>query len=151
MSTAISIPDLSDGYLPLAVLVTAAASFFNTAQCFLTTKLAKRIYNTADMKPPDSTKGHPAQTQSQVTPLSCRSLGIWTLLSGIVRLYSTYHLGDVHCYRLCFATYICAFVHFALEVAVFGTANLSGVAREPLITSSAMTGWMWYCWGHYVG
>ena len=144
MSTTLGLP-LSEGYLPVALLITSVLSAFNTAQCFVSTKYNVRIYNNSTQA---AGKGHPAQ--SEVTGLSCRTFGIWTALSGFLRLYGAFYINDVHVYRLCIATYACAWVHFVSELLVFKTANLGGVIKAPLIVATVMGSWMLTGYGTYV-
>lgn len=129
---------IAEGNLPIALAITSFLSIFNTAQCYTSTYYNKQIYNQATTK------------FAEVTGLSCRTFGIWTLLSGIIRTYSVFYLNDVHVYRLCFATYVCAWLHFVSELMIFKTANLKGVIKAPLIVATTMGSWMWFSWNSYV-
>lgn len=137
---------LAEGYLPIALTITSILSAFNTAQCFVSTYYNHQIYNqmTQHKTPNDR------MASSQVTGLSCRTFGIWTALSGFIRLYGALYINDVHVYRLCFATYVCAWLHFVSEVTVFRTANLQGVVKGPLIVATTMGAWMLFSWSSYV-
>lgn len=79
-------------------------SLGNTLQSFLTLSYTRRVYN---VKPND------------VSPLAGRLFGVWTALSGFIRLYGAYHLEDTHVYRAVFLTYILALGHFGTEAVGF--------------------------------
>ena len=137
---------LSEGYLPIALTVVLVLSIFNTVQCFTSTYYNSRIYNRSHTG--NAIKGRLAQ--SEVTNLSCRTFGIWTALTGFIRLYAACHLDDVHCYRICLATYVCAWLHFASEIVIFKTADLNGVVKAPAVVATTMSVWMWLAWDSYV-
>jgi hypothetical protein len=70
---------LPAGTLPKWLLFVSVLSVFNTAQCFLDAEatLTRMVY---------------ANAPSQVTALSTRTFGIWTLLSAFIRIYGAYHI-----------------------------------------------------------
>ena len=146
MSNILSSVGFAEGFLPLALAITSFLSAFNTVQCYVTTAYNHRIYNEV----PVQAAGKDKTAQSEVTGLSCRTFGIWTALSGFIRMYAAFYLNDTHVYRLCFATYVCAWLHFVSEVVVFKTANLNGVVKGPLIVATTMGSWMLIQWGAYV-
>lgn len=126
----------SPGLLPKALYIVGVTAVANTVSALLSTASTLRLYNTA---------------KQQVNPLQCRTFAIWTLLSGIIRLYAAFHLDDVHVYRIAFLTYVLAGLHFLSEVFVFRTAGLDGAVKAPFVVAGGMGLWMWFVWGEYVG
>lgn len=128
------------GLLPKALFVVGIISLANTLQAILTESYTKRIYNRT---PPDT-------KQQQVTALSRRTFAVWTALSGLIRLYASFHIEDVHVYRLTLLTFLMAGAHFAGEVFAFRSAGLDGVVKAPLAFAGTMMVWMWVVQGAYV-
>ncbi|KAI3635600.1 hypothetical protein MIR68_006238 [Amoeboaphelidium protococcarum] len=124
--------DIPQTLLAKWILFVSLASIFNTVQCFLDQKsvLTKKIY---------------IAQPNQVTPLMARMFGTWTLLSTIIRLYTAYNIYDTTACVMCLATFGIALFHFASEIWIFKTSNLSskGVIA-PLIIASTSIVWMYW-------
>ena len=81
---------------------------FNSVQNYLTLKLTRRVY---------------AARPQEVTALSSRTFGTWTLLSAIVRGYCAYYVTNPQVYDLTLWSYLIAGGHFISEWVVFGSAR----------------------------
>ena len=114
----------------------AITSFFNTAQSHATTFYTRRIYNARP---------------SDVTPLSARTFGTWTLLSGLVRLYTAYNIRNAVLYDLGMCTFAIAWLHFVLEWTMWGTIRSGRGLWEPFFISTVTIVWMWSARADYVG
>ncbi len=67
------------GLLPKWLLFISVVSVFNSAQTYSGIELTQKVY-----------EGKP----HQVTELSARTFGTWTLVSCIIRGYAAYYLND---------------------------------------------------------
>ncbi|KAJ9086435.1 ergosterol biosynthesis protein [Entomophthora muscae] len=127
---------IPDGMLPKWMLIVSTAAFFNSAQCFISPfKFNREIYS--------------LQT-SEVTCLSARLFGVWTLLSGIVRLHCTYNIHDRTAYIMAMATYAIALFHFSTELLIFKTVKLNRASLGPFIVSTFSLTWMIISYSKYV-
>jgi len=81
---------------------------FNTVQTFVTLKLTQRLYR---------------ERPQDVTWLSSRTFGTWTILSAVVRAYTAYNITNPQVYDICIWSYAIAGFHFVSEWLVFGTAR----------------------------
>ncbi|ODQ65842.1 putative ergosterol 28 [Nadsonia fulvescens var. elongata DSM 6958] len=119
---AIELLPQSAGLLPKWLLFISLVSVFNSAQCYVSgVDINRRIYN---KKPND------------VTKLSSRTFGTWTLLSCVIRFYGAYYINDPHVYNITLASYLIAGMHFFSEWLVFRSANLGKGLIGPLIVAS---------------
>ncbi|MCJ1469590.1 ergosterol biosynthesis protein [Pseudocyphellaria aurata] len=132
---ALFLPPAQDGYLPYWLLLISAVSTANSVQCYLTQTYTARVYS-SPLRP--------------VNPLSGRTFGTWTFLSGVVRLYAAYHIADPLLYQLALWTYGVALAHFATEWLVFGTARWGKGLAGPVLVSTGTLAWMLTQWGWYV-
>ncbi|KAF9164213.1 ergosterol biosynthesis protein [Actinomortierella ambigua] len=126
---------LPAGLLPKWLWIVGVTSVLNTFQAFATLTATRRIY---------SGKPH------EVTGLSGRTFGIWTLLSSVVRLYSAYHLSYAPMYNITICTFAIAWVHFMSEFFVFRTAKISGPFIAPCIVATSSLIWMFSQYDYYV-
>lgn len=117
------------GLLPKWMLFISIVSIFNSAQTYVSgVKLTQRVYS-----------GKP----DQVTPLSARTFGTWTVMASIIRLYGAYHIANPAVYDIALSSYILAGFHFGSEWLIFGTAKLKGGGLVgPLIVASSSIVWM---------
>ena len=130
------LPFTRGGKLPYWLLFISVVSIFNSLQTYqkdLT--LTKRVYNA---KP------------QQVTNLSARTFGTWTLITSIVRLYGAYYITNPQVYQLTQFTFGVAAVHFVSEWLIYRTTLLGKGLAGPLIVSSLSLGWMWMYKDFYV-
>lgn len=130
------LPFTRGGKLPYWLLFISIVSIFNSLQTYqkdLT--LTKRVYNA---KP------------QQVTNLSARTFGTWTLITSIVRLYGAYYITNPQVYQLTQFTFGVAAVHFVSEWLIYRTTLLGKGLAGPLIVSSLSLGWMWMYKDFYV-
>ena len=74
--------DQRDGLLPLWIVIVGATAILNAMQSFASLWASQRVYN---------------GRADQVTALSGRLFGTWTLTSGVVRLYCATNLRDKAC------------------------------------------------------
>ena len=112
----------------------ATISVANSVQCYSTLTFTKRVYS-----------GQP----DQVTPLSARTFGTWTLVASIVRLYAAYHINEPHMYQLAFATFVGANLHFMSEWLYYKTAKWGAGLTGPIIISAVSSVWMLAQWDYY--
>lgn len=126
---------IPSGILPKWMLLVSAISVFNSAQCYYgDLSLSRRVYE---------------RDPKQVTPLSNRTFGTWTLLVAIVRFYAAYNLSNPAFYNLALSTYVLAGFHFVSEWLIFRTAKLGKGLAGPLVVASATTIWMLLVRGSY--
>ena len=119
----------------------------NSIQCYSTLHFNQRIYNID----PTSANKASEKPSSQVTALSARTFGTWTLLTAIVRLFAAYNLDHPAFYGLAFCTYLVAFMHFTLEWFVYGTTQWGAPLGGPVIVSTSTIAWMILQKGFYLG
>ncbi|KAF2796688.1 ergosterol biosynthesis protein-like protein [Melanomma pulvis-pyrius CBS 109.77] len=142
-----------DGLLPKWLLLVAVISIGNSIQSYSTLRYTRRIYTPAS---PPSPSGVPPrtlkspETPSQVTPLSARTFGTWTLLTSIVRLHAAYNIHDPVIYKLALWTYGVAWLHFMSEWWVYGTTKWGMPLAGPVFVSTGSLLWMGLQWGFYV-
>lgn len=117
----------SKGFLPHWLLFISAVAIFNTIQTYRDPALTRKVYS-----------GQP----NQVTPLSCRTFGTWTLISSIIRLYAAYNIGNVGVFDLGLASYAVALWHFGSEWLYFGGCKFDKGLFGPLIVSTVSITWM---------
>ncbi|EWC46212.1 hypothetical protein DRE_04590 [Drechslerella stenobrocha 248] len=129
-----SIP-ISPGLLPKFLLLVSVISVANSAQCYATLKFTKRVYS-----------GKPVE----VSGLSSRTFGTWTLLAALVRFYAAYNISNPAVYDLCIGTFVLAGWHFVSEWLYFGTARLGEGLTGPLIAASTGLTWMLTQRSHYL-
>ncbi|CAD1809270.1 Ergosterol biosynthetic protein 28 [Candida parapsilosis] len=130
------LPFTRGGKLPYWLLFISIVSIFNSLQTYqkdLT--LTKRVYNA---KP------------QQVTNLSARTFGTWTLITSIVRLYGAYYITNPQVYQLTQFTFGVAAFHFLSEWLIFRTTSLGKGLAGPLVVSSLSLAWMWLYKDYYV-
>ncbi|VDB88432.1 unnamed protein product [Peniophora sp. CBMAI 1063] len=125
------------GALPKWQLFIGFTALFNTAQNFLTLNFTRRIYNGTPPNEP-------------VTRLQARTFGVWTLASGLVRLYAAYHIHNKQVYDLALFTYLLAFCHFGSEIFVYRTARFFGPVITTVIVSTTSLVWMISQYDYYV-
>ncbi|KAI9795115.1 MAG: ergosterol biosynthesis protein [Peltula sp. TS41687] len=123
------------GYLPLWILFTSALSIFNSIQAYTNVQLTKRVYS-----------GRP----SDVTALSARTFGTWTITSAIVRLYGAYNISDPRMYQLVLFTKAIAFAHFLMEWRIYRTTVWGSGLAGPIFVSTGTLIWMLTQWSFYV-
>jgi hypothetical protein len=85
----------------------------------------------------------------QLTGLSARLFGTWTLLSTVARAYAAYHISSKELYAIAFSTYAIAVVHFGSEWLVFKTMTMRSGLLPPFTVASVTTIWMAVQRGHY--
>ncbi|KAI5811603.1 Erg28 like protein-domain-containing protein [Peziza echinospora] len=124
------------GLLPKWLLLVSTIALGNSIQSYMTTTFTKRVYAV------DSDKN--------VTPLSSRTFGTWTILSAIIRGYAAYNMHNAQLYNICILSYVLAFAHFASEWLVFGTARFGEGLVGPLVVSTASFAWMVAQRGEYL-
>ncbi|PSN69172.1 ergosterol biosynthesis protein-like protein [Corynespora cassiicola Philippines] len=148
-----------EGLLPKWLLLVSIISIGNSIQCYSTLHFTQRLYNgsATTMAPanvPARTIKTPSQgspeAPSQVTPLSSRTFGTWTALTGLVRLYAAYNLDNEAMYRLAIWTYGVAWIHFMSEWLVFKTTKWATPLAGPVIIATSSLVWMWLQWDFYV-
>lgn len=78
----------------------------------------------------------------QVTPLSARCFGTWTLITSIVRLYAAYNLHLAPVYDIAIWTYVVALGHFASETFVFKSMTFGVPQFFPFLFATTALVWM---------
>jgi hypothetical protein len=86
----------------------------------------------------------------QVTPLTARCFGTWTLLTAIVRCYAAYHLHLAPVYNIAIWTYVVALGHFTSEMFIFKTMGLGVPQMFPLTLATVAITWMTLARDFYV-
>lgn len=122
------LPESNGGKLPYWLLFISVVSAFNSVQTYQDLSLTKRVYE---------------KDPNQVSPLSARTFGTWTLITSIVRFYGAYHLNVKEVYQLTQFTFVIAAWHFLSEWLYFGTCKLGKGLSGPLIVSSSSLIWMY--------
>ncbi|KAJ1979068.1 ergosterol biosynthesis protein [Dimargaris xerosporica] len=126
-----------EGLLPKWLWLVAVVSIFNTLQTYIQPLvLTRRLYN--------------AQPH-QVTPLTARFFGCWTLVSAVVRFYGAYNLRNPVMFSLLVWTFAIAFTHYFTEIVVFRSARLLGPALSPVVVATTSLVWMWSTYEYYLG
>lgn len=141
-------------------------SFGNSVQNLVTLHYTRRIYNglfvpnrapsdasgdSIDKLVPASATGKDAEKgQDQVTPLAARVFGVWTMLAGLVRVYTSHDVGNRALYQLSIITHAVAAAHFTSELLVFKTMHITGPQLFPLAAGFGGTLWMVLQYAHYV-
>ncbi|MCJ1313790.1 ergosterol biosynthesis protein [Agyrium rufum] len=87
---------------------------------------------------------------SPATPLSSRTLGTWTFLSGVIRFYAAYNITDPIIYQIALWTYIIASWHFVSEWLIFRSASMGRGLAFPVAVGVGSMIWMLSSWGYYV-
>ncbi|KAI8819721.1 uncharacterized protein EV422DRAFT_104303 [Fimicolochytrium jonesii] len=130
-------PWIPEGTLPKFLLLVGTAAFYNGLQCFVPKmRVTGRIYSLQPV---------------QATPLMARMMGLWTLTSGVVRVYAAYNISDPAIYAMTMWTFAFALFSFTTEVFVHKTAPVSSPGVWPaLLISPISLFWMWTQYGHYV-
>ncbi|GMM31955.1 Erg28 protein [Martiniozyma asiatica (nom. inval.)] len=124
----------SPGLLPQWLLFISGVAIFNTVQTYRDPALTKKVYSALP---------------NQVSPLSCRTFGTWTLISSIIRFYAAYNIQNKAVFDLAIASYVVALWHFASEWLWFGGCKFDKGLFGPLIVSTTSITWMlltrdWY-------
>ncbi|ABN64256.1 predicted protein [Scheffersomyces stipitis CBS 6054] len=132
------------GNLPYWLLFISVVSVFNSYQTYRSKdlELTKKVYER------EATSDHP---RPQVTHLSARTFGTWTLITSIVRFYGAYFLANKQIYELVQFTFAVAAFHFISEWLVYKTCKLGKGLAGPLVVSSISTVWMFLQKDFYVG
>lgn len=128
----------------------SVVSVGSTVQCYRTTKLANQMYNADSQKLALEKPRSVPQSDPQVTALSARTFGTWTLITSILRCYAAYNISNPAMYQLAFASYLVAFSHFASEWLVFKTARWNSTFASPFLISTGTMVWMLSQWRSYV-
>ncbi|KAI9230081.1 MAG: putative ergosterol 28 [Piptocephalis tieghemiana] len=127
---------IPEGTLAQWMLFISITSVFNTAQTYVTqARLTRRIYS-----------GKP----QEVSSLTARLFGTWTLTSAMIRGYAAYHLHSPPIYHLAMASYLIALGHFGSELLVYRTLKLDDLARFPFIVATLSLGWLWASYDAYL-
>ncbi|KAI9682671.1 MAG: ergosterol biosynthesis protein [Trizodia sp. TS-e1964] len=132
----------SEGLLPQWLLLVSLISIGNSIQAYSTLAYTRRVYAGSSTSLPPHV--------SPATPLSSRTFGTWSLLSGLLRLYAAYHVGDAALYELVMCSYVVGCAHFASEWLVFGSAKWNAGLASPLVVAGGSLVWMLTQWGFYV-
>ena len=111
----------------------SALAIFNTIQAYISPAVTRTIYT-----------GDP----TQVTTLSARTFGTWTLVEGIVRAYAAYHIRSPDAYVLALSTFVTALWHWGSEWLWFGTVEWGGVWPSLLLDIPSVV-WMLMSWSAY--
>jgi hypothetical protein len=85
--------------------------FFISTLSFLHFASARSVY-----------QGPAASTQ--VTHLSIRTFGIWTFLSGFIRLYAAYNITNPQFYALVTWAYVASCIHYGSEALIYRTMKV---------------------------
>lgn len=106
--------------------------------------------STAVLKPASATGKDSEKAKDQITPLAARLMGIYTLLAGLIRIYTSFRPEDPSLYQLSILTHVVAAVHFTSELLVYKTLKFTGPQAFPFAAAYGGTLWMTLQWAHYV-
>lgn len=120
-----------EGYLPKWLFLVSIVSIANSFQAYRSVDYANDLYN-----------GRTAAGAAPSNPLSARTFGTWTFITGIVRLYAAYNITTPAVYDLAAWSFGVALAHFVGEWLGHGTAQLKGRFISPLIVASGTLTWM---------
>ncbi|KAF6013879.1 hypothetical protein HII13_001128 [Brettanomyces bruxellensis] len=115
------------GILPKWLFFISVVSVFNSVQTYVNLALTKQVY---------------ANKPEEVTPLSARTFGTWTLISAIIRYFAAYHINDINVYNICIASYCVALWHFGSEWLYYKSCKFDKGLFGPLIVSTCSIAWM---------
>lgn len=137
------LPPSQGGKLPYWLLFISVVSIFNSVQTYRSKDLAltKKVYVE------EASSDHPTP---QVTHLSARTFGTWTLITSLVRFYAAYHIGNAQVYELAQLSFLVAGGHFVSEWLVYKTTKFGSGLLGPLVVSSTSLIWMYLQKGYYV-
>lgn len=125
---------MPSGYLPKWLLFISVVSVFNSIQTYISgLELTRKVYE---------------NSPQEVTPLSARTFGTWTLISSFIRLYGALHLNENHVFQLTFISYTIALLHFSSELLIYRTCKIGKGTLGPLIVATTSLTWM-YCQKEY--
>ncbi|XP_059161799.1 ergosterol biosynthetic protein 28 homolog isoform X2 [Physella acuta] len=109
-------------FLRIWIAFVAVMAFGNTFQCFISSSYTyERLYTVS---------------QNNVSDLTARLFGTWTLLSGITRLMCALFIYNKVLYHITIMSFVLALCHFSSEVFIYKTATLTAGIIAPLIVSS---------------
>ncbi|CAD6582639.1 MAG: ergosterol biosynthesis protein [Tremellales sp. Tagirdzhanova-0007] len=114
------------GYLPYWLLLTAAASIYNSAQNYVVLWQTREIY---------APKAH------EITPLAARLFAAWSFTSATIRAAAAYNITDRTLYHLTMLAYLIVGTHYTLELLVFRTVRLNRASAS--VAFFAIIGMMW--------
>ena len=89
------------------------------------------------LQPATLTKSVFGLAADQVTPLTARTFGIWTLLSAVVTLMCALNIESGPLYRTTMASFAVALLYFVLEVGVYHTVDVRS-AMPPFVIASKL-------------
>ncbi|ODV93202.1 hypothetical protein PACTADRAFT_51819 [Pachysolen tannophilus NRRL Y-2460] len=116
------------GLLPKWILFISVVSIFNSIQSYIGgLSMTRRVYE---------------NRPQEVTPLSARTFGTWTLFSAIIRCYGAYHLTDENVFNITLYSFLIAIAHFSLEWLIYGTCKFGKGLLGPLVVSTSSIAWM---------
>ncbi|RMZ79279.1 hypothetical protein DV737_g3503, partial [Chaetothyriales sp. CBS 132003] len=177
MSTFLAYLPVSEGYLPLYVLLVGVTAITNAISCYHTIDYVQKLYAgpassvplagavlttrtttttiiegkldfEADRRP--SLMSLAAGGPDNVTPLSARTFATWNLAVGIVRLFAAYHIHEPAWYQMQVITNLIGIFHFGTEAFVFKTATPSGPWLAPVTVASIGLVWSLAQYNYYV-
>ncbi|KAF4552946.1 Erg28-like protein [Elsinoe fawcettii] len=131
-----------EGLLPKWIMLVGTISIVNSLQAYQSLAPTQKVY----AGPQPSTSGVPANTlksTSPVTPLSARTFGTWTFITGIVRIYAAHLINQKAWYEIAMYTFAVAWGHFVSEWLVFKTVRLNAGSAGPLCVATGSLVWMW--------
>jgi hypothetical protein len=109
-------------------------AILSTVQAYIFPGLTRRIY---------------VVKSYQVTPLSTRTFGTWTLVSSVLRAYAAYRINNPELYALTLANFVISLWHWSTEWLWFGTTGF-GVVWPSLAFEISTILWMLNAWGFYI-
>ncbi|KAI8591700.1 hypothetical protein BDZ88DRAFT_410432 [Geranomyces variabilis] len=112
--------------LPKYLLFVGSLAFYNGLQNFVPSmRVTGRIYNRTN----------------ETTPLMSRMMGLWTITSAIVRVYTALNINDKALYTVCMWTFALALFSFTTEVFLYKTAKWSSPGVWPALLISPVSLW----------
>ncbi|KAI8907467.1 hypothetical protein DFJ77DRAFT_475582 [Powellomyces hirtus] len=127
---------IPEGALPKFLLFVGTMAFYNGVQSFVPSmRVTSRIY----------------EKTTEATPLMSRMMGLWTITSGIVRVYTAWNITNKALYTVAMWTFVLAGFSFYTEVFLYKTAKISSPGVWPaMLISPISLFWMWNSYSQYI-
>ncbi|KAG8632063.1 hypothetical protein KVT40_001203 [Elsinoe batatas] len=141
----------AEGLLPKWLFLVGTISLLNSIQAYASLSATRRVY--AGPAPPSSSSVPPntlKDSGSPVTPLSARTFGTWTFITGIVRIYAAHRLNEPAWFEIAAWTFAVAWGHFVSEWLVFRSVRLNAGSAGPFGVATGSLVWMFLQRGYYL-
>jgi len=129
----------SNGYLPYWLMINSVLCFGNSLQCFTKLEGVRKVYDGSNTNTPTP----------QVTGLSARTFGAYTLVTGILRLVTAYNISNSPLYGVTLAAYAVVVGHWGSEWLKYKTVAGGLALYGSIIMDGGGLLWMLSQWKGY--